>query len=434
MQCWPWPLSRLMQLKKKNKSNCLWQIQGGITMSRYNEYFLMTIDDVIDYVLEKLPNYGWDKQSLQTKEIGDGNLNYVFRVWDNQGNSVIVKHAGLTLRISEDMKISTDRNRIESEILQLQERYAPGSVPKIYMYDTVMSACIMEDLSDHEMMRTAMLKHQTFPKFAEDITTFMVNTLLNTTDVVMEHKEKKELVKSFINPELCEITEDLVLLEPYNDVNKRNLVFEPNKNFVEKELYQDEKLHLEVAKLRFAFMNNAQALLHGDLHTGSIFIKPDSTRVFDPEFAFFGPMGYDVGNIIANLVFAWDNGHASDDKAFCDWCEKTIEEVIDLFKEKFIKAFDEKVTDLMAKTKGFKEAYLNSILADTAGFTGTELIRRTVGMAQVKDVTSIENEEKRALAERINIIMGKNCIMNREKFTTGAAYVKALKQALAQEA
>ena len=73
------------------------------------------------------------------------------------------------------------------------------------------------------------------------------------------------MVKSFINPELCEITEDLVLTEPYNDCNGRNLVFPPNADFVKRELYGDHALHLAVAKLKFEFMNNAQALVHGCL-------------------------------------------------------------------------------------------------------------------------------------------------------------------------
>lgn len=401
-------------------------------MSRFSKYFLMKEKDVIDYVLEKLPDYGWDKASMRTKEIGDGNLNYVFRVIDDKGNSVIVKHAGETLRISSEMTVSVDRNRIESEILILQDKYAPGSVPKIYMYDTVMCACIMEDLSDHQLMRYAMMEHKIFPRFADDITTFMVNTLLMTTDVVMEHKEKKALVKSFINPELCEITEDLVLTEPYLDNNGRNLVFEPNKDFVQKELYSDKALHLEISKLKFDFMNNAQALLHGDLHTGSIFIKEDSTKVFDPEFAFYGPIGYDVGNVIANLIFAWDNGNAYGKTEFCDWVLKTIVDVIDMFKEKFLKAFDEHATEIMAKQEGFKEYYLNSILADTASYTGTELNRRTVGMAQVKDVTTIEDEKKRMFAERVNIFCAKDCIMNRNSFRCGKDYIDALERAIAK--
>lgn len=398
-------------------------------MSRFDTYFLMTEADVAEYVKEKLDFFD-PAAALAVKEIGDGNLNYVFRVQEaGTGKSVIIKQAGEALRISAEMKISTDRNRIESEILQIEDQYAPGLVPKIYAYDTTMCACAMEDLSDHELMRYALMKHKTFPRFADDITTFMVNTLLKTSDVVMEHKEKKELVKSFINPQLCEITEDLVLTEPYNDINKRNLVFEKNADFVRKQLYEDKKLHLEIAKIKFDFMNNAQALIHGDLHTGSIFVKEDSTKVFDPEFAFYGPMGYDVGNVVANLFFAWDNGYAAGAAEFCDWVLRTAVDVIDMFNAKFLDCFDQCVTEYMAKTEGFKEYYLGTVLSDTAAYTGTELIRRTVGMAQVKDVTTITDPGKRAYAERVNILCAKDLIMNRAAYKTGADFIAALKRA-----
>ena len=398
-------------------------------MGKFETYFLMGIDDILEYTLEKLPDIDWDKATMQAKEIGDGNLNYVFRVWDGKGHSAIIKHAGVSLRISEDMKVSTDRNRIESEILRLNDKYAPGMVPKIYFYDTVMSACGMEDLSDYQLMRYAMMEHKTFPRFADDISTFMVNTLLMTSDVVMDHQEKKNLVKSFISPELCQITEDLVLMEPYNDINGNNHVFAPNKEFVKKELYEDAALHLEVAKLKFKFMTDAQALMHGDLHTGSIFVRPDSTKVFDPEFATYAPMGYDVGNVVANLIFAYDNGLAAGDDAFCDWCLKTIEVTMDLFIAKFNKKFDEAATEPMAKVPGFKKWYLEGILNDTAGYAGTELHRRTVGMANVKDVTTIADESKRAWVERLNILCGKDYIMNQAKFRTGADFVAAVKRA-----
>lgn len=397
-------------------------------MSRFDTYFLMKTPDVLEYVKEK--GYMPADAELTAKEIGDGNLNYVFRVMDEKtGKSVIVKQAGVSLRISAEMKVSTDRNRIESEILQIQWKYAPGLVPQIFGYDTVMSACVMEDLSDHALMRYALMRHEMFPRFADDVSTYMVNTLLKTTDVTMEHKAKKDMVKRFINPELCEITEDLVMTEPYNDCNHRNIVFPMNAAFVKRELYDDAKLQLEVAKIKFDFMNNAQALIHGDLHTGSIFVKQDSTRVFDPEFAFYGPMGYDIGNVVANLIFAYDNGVAAGDAAFCEWALKAIVEMLDLFTKKFLACFDECVTDRMAKTPGFKEWYLSTILTDTAAFAGTELIRRTVGMAQVKDVTTIADEEKRAYAERLNILCGKEYIMNRAKYQKGEDFIAAVKAA-----
>ena len=397
-------------------------------MSRFDTYFLMKEADVIEYVKEKYPDFFAPEAVLTVKEIGDGNLNYVFRVIEEAtGKSIIVKQAGVSLRISAEMKVSTDRNRIESEILQIQDKYAPGLVPKIYGYDTVMCACAMEDLSDHALMRYALMRHETFPRFAEDISTYMVNTLLKTTDVAMEHKEKKAMVKSFINPELCEITEDLVLTEPYNDCNHRNNVFPPIADFVKKELYEDEALKLAVAKIKFEFMNNAQALIHGDLHTGSIFVKQDSTRVFDPEFAFYGPMGYDIGNVIGNFFFSLAS------KIFT-MPEETdainaLYRIIDLFCEKFLVCFDACVTDLMAKTPGFKEFYLESVLSDTAAYAGTELIRRTVGMANVKDVTTIADEAKRAHAEKVNILCAKDYIMNRTAFKNGADFIAAVTRA-----
>ncbi len=51
--------------------------------------------------------------------------------------------------------------------------------------------------------------------------------------------------------------------------------------------------------------------------------------MFDPEFAFYGPMGYDIGNVVAKLIFAYDSGWAAGDASFCDWALSAIEETID---------------------------------------------------------------------------------------------------------
>lgn len=399
-------------------------------MANFDSYFLMKENDAIEYAKVKVPQKNWDEATMSCKEIGDGNLNYVFKVKDEKGHSVIVKQAGVSLRISEDMKIDTDRNRVESEILILQGKLAPGYVPEIYCYDTVMSTCCMQDLSDHEIMRTAMLEHKTFPKFADQISTFMAQVLMGTTDVVMNHEEKKALQKSFINPQLCDITEGLVYTEPYNDEQGRNNVFAPNAEYVKKKLYSDDELKLEVAKLKMDFMTRAQSLIHGDLHTGSIFINDESTMVFDPEFCFYGPMGYDIGNVIANLIFAWCNGDASVDEKFCAWVESAIKDTTDMTMDKLGKYFDEHVTDTMCKTPGYKEYYLKTILEDTSAVTGLEMIRRIVGMANVKDITTIADEKKRARAERICITAGIDFIKNRAAKKCGGCMLNTLKKAV----
>lgn len=60
------------------------------------------------------------------------------------------------------------------------------------------------------------------------------------------------------------------------------------------------------------FIERTQALVHGDLHTGSIMVTQESTQVIDPEFAFYGPMGFDIGAFLGNLILAFfsQDGHA----------------------------------------------------------------------------------------------------------------------------
>lgn len=408
-------------------------------MSRFIKHFKMNEQDAIEYILEKKPDFFAADAKLTCKEIGDGNINYVFRVQDeNTGKSIIIKHADVETR-SSHQALSTDRSRIEYDILVMEGKYAPAQVPEMYLYDPVMSCIVMEDLKTYENMRYELIAHKTFPKFADDISTFMAETTIRTTDNLISPMEKKRLQGLYINPTLCAITESLVYTDPYTNHGGKNIHLPANEEFYQKELYGDLALHFEVAQLKDQFKSKAQALIHGDLHTGSIFVRPDSTKVLDPEFAFYGPIGYDVGNVIANLFFSWANAEVTMDdepekkKEFQTWVEETAASTIDQFKEKALKILREETTDRMAQTPGFAEWYVADILQDTAGVTGLELNRRTIGTAKVKDVAGIENVEQRAKAERICVLCAKACIMGRkEKFQVGQDYVTALKEAAAK--
>ncbi len=63
---------------------------------------------------------------------------------------------------------------------------------EIYLYDATMCAMIMQDMIGHTMMRTGLLNHETYPLFADHVTTFMANCLVRTSDIVMDHKAKEE--------------------------------------------------------------------------------------------------------------------------------------------------------------------------------------------------------------------------------------------------
>ena len=52
-------------------------------------------------------------------------------------------------------------------------------------------------------------------------------------------------------------------------------------------------------------MEQGQALLHGDMHTGSLMVTQDTTYAIDAEFAVYGPIAFDVGKFMANLLLAF---------------------------------------------------------------------------------------------------------------------------------
>jgi 5-methylthioribose kinase len=398
-----------------------------------SKYFELDTTTVVDYVTKAVDFFA-DDAVFETEEIGDGNLNLVFRIRDVKNNkSIIAKQALPYVRAAgEDWPLDIKRGEIEYRILEIEYKLTEGLVPKTYLYDTDMYVMVMEDLSDYIIMRYGLLKHETYPKFADQITDFLVKTLLLTSDVVMNHLEKKESVKDFINPELCEITEDLVYTEPFGDYERNNI--EPELlQFVKEKVWADESLKLEVAKLKFDFMNNAQALLHGDLHTGSIFTNQESTKVIDPEFAFYGPMAYDIGALFANLIMAYISADAwiENDSVKArqkEYLLETIRDTVNLFNDKFLTLWDDVVTDDMAKVPGFKEFYLNDVLVNTAGVTGCEMTRRTVGFAHVKDLDAIPVLDKRIKAKENNILMAKELIKNRENYLTGEDYVALIKK------
>lgn len=400
-------------------------------MKDFQEFFLMSTEDVKRYAVEVLHKFEPDEET-ECIEIGDGNINYVFKIWSKRdGHSIIVKQADKLLR-SSGRPLDIYRNKIEANILQLEGQLAPGYVPEVYYYDETMAATSMEDVSAFKNLRKELAANRVYPHLAENISTFMVDTLLPTTDLVLDRAEKKQRVKFYTNPELCEITEDLVLTEPYDDFRGRNIITEGNEAFVREFLYEDQQFHAEVGKLRERFMNNAQALIHGDLHSGSIFANEEGIRVLDPEFAFYGPMGYDIGNVIGNLFFSWAN------KAFTmpeetdaiQALERTIRDTCDLTMRKLAEKYDQLVTFSLYRAPAFRKAYLDSVWADSLGYAGTEIIRRTVGDSKVMEVSSVTDPTRRIPMERALVKLGITLIKQREVLRNGDEVVGAFRMIL----
>lgn len=386
----------------------------------YLEHFLMNLEDVKKFV-HATTNFFDDDTELSSVELSDGNINYVYRVFDEKrGTSLIVKQADIFLR-SSGRPLDVHRSKIEMDVLKLQAEYCPEYVPKIYHYSEEMSALIMEDLGNFENLRLGLMKENVFMSLAEDISTFIVNTQLPSTDLVLDRHIKKLRVQNFINVELCDISEDLVFTEPYYNYKNRNIITKGQESYVNSTLYNDIELHAEIAQLRNNFMNNAQSLLHGDLHTGSIFANRSGIKIIDPEFAFYGPMGYDIGNVLANMIFALANKTylKNDAEEFTQYLKKTITEIFDLTQAKLYQKYDEIVQFKIYKNEAFQNKYIAGIISDSIGYAGTEMIRRVVGDSKVIEVNDVTDLTIKLPLERCLIELGVALIKNRASIKSG---------------
>ena len=370
---------------------------------KYQEHFLLDCDEVISYVKEK--NLFSENADLTVKEIGDGNINYIFKVENKiDGKSIVLKQADKLLR-SSGRPLDLTRSKIEANILRIENDLAPHFVPEIYFYDEIMCVLAMEDISEYKNLRTELIAGKIFPNFADNISEFLSRTLLLTTDLFMNKFEKKKNVKEFINPELCDISECLVFTEPYDNNRNRNIITAGNEEFVENTLYKNEDLHFAILKLREKFMNYSQSLIHGDLHSGSIFINEKGIKIIDPEFSFYGPMAYDIGNVIGNLYFPLYRAKffmedSKKKEEFINWLEKCILDIPILFSKKCKLLWEKYSNDRLLKNKKFRDYYIENIIKDSLAYAGTEIIRRTVGDTKVLELTSLENSEKKLELER----------------------------------
>lgn len=355
-----------------------------------------------------------EKDALACTEIGDGNLNLVFRIQDQKSEkSVIVKQALPYAKVvGESWPLTLHRATIEAEALKLFGAIVPQYVPEVYFSDETLAITVMEDLSHLSIARTGLIQGNDYPLLARHLGEYVAKTLFYTSDYALEPSKKKELVQKFINPELCKITEDLIFTDPYFDIDTNS--FEEELAEDVKELWVDGNLKLEVALLKKSFLTEAEALLHGDLHTGSIFAGKETTKVIDPEFAFYGPVGFDIGQVIANLLF---QSLAFPEKR--GQISSYIKTYYDVFEEQYTALWNSPENkELLANEQGYLSYLLAKYLRDAIGFAGTELIRRTIGLAHVADLDLLEDKEYRLEVKRKTLSLGRQLIVNRDKYSS----------------
>ncbi|MCI2255085.1 S-methyl-5-thioribose kinase [Domibacillus sp. PGB-M46] len=390
-----------------------------MTMSSYEP---LTIDSAV--ALVKKLGLLTETDTVSANEIGDGNLNYVFHIKGTEKSLIVKQALPYAKVVGESWPLTLERADIENRALRLQGTFAPDYTPKVYYSDKDLAITIMEDLSHLTIARTGLIQGEDYPLIARHTGEFIARTLYGTSDFALGPQEKKKLQHTFSNPELCDITEGLVFTDPFFDAGTND--FEESLRTDVEKLWQDDELKLHAAQLKRLFLTAGDALLHGDLHTGSIFASPAETKIIDPEFAFYGPFGFDIAHFTANLfmnVLSREEGRR----------EPLYEHIVtvwDVFNHEFSRLWNEQNTEAFAKTEGYLEWLLADIFEQAAGFMGLEMIRRTIGLAHVKDLDGIVDDQQRLQAKRHSLSLGAHFVKERASYSSADQLVAAVKEAL----
>ncbi|MGE7878578.1 S-methyl-5-thioribose kinase [Peribacillus muralis] len=354
--------------------------------------------------------------NLSCKEIGDGNLNYVFHITGTETNKgIIIKQAVPYAKVlGESWPLTLKRAAIEANALIHFRSYCPEFVPQVYYSDEQLAITVMEDLSHLKIVRSGFIDGDPFPLLSQHIGEYVAKTSFYTSDYHLEPSAKKEVARHFTNPELCKITEVFIFTDPFFEELPGD--FEVELTDAAKMIWDDQEVILEVAKLKRSFETEQEALLHGDLHTGSIFASETETKVIDPEFAFYGPVGFDLGQYTANLLFqAVTRNEAGKEEIF-------------IHLDQFWRSFENTYTELWSThnkspfrhVTGYLPYLLTKFKRDAFGFAGCELIRRTIGLSHVADLNVMEDKETKIAAKTAALNLGALLIKKREELDVPA--------------
>jgi 5-methylthioribose kinase len=335
---------------------------------------------------------------LRIEEIGDGNLNTVYRVSDaaRPERSVVLKHAPPYIKIlGPEYPLSIERLTYESRALDIYNQFARGIVPELYYFDAETAVIAMQDLRDAQVLRADLIAGRVDTGIAEQIGRFMGTVHSRTYVENLDSTTVQHYRQQFANTTMQSITADYVFTFPYteHETNFWTPGLEPDVQ----RLKADTDFLRQAAYLKQIFLTAQQAVTHGDLHTGSVLVQNNTAKVIDAEFAFYGPVGFDLGLYWANHLLSY-------------FSHQDTLDVQSALKTAIAKTWHTYTLEFRTVDATLKEQTLQQIFHEAVGFAGLEMLRRLIGAAHVKDIEGIADIPKKLRVERAALQFGSTLV------------------------
>lgn len=308
---------------------------------------------------------GWldtEETISSVEKPGEGNMNYTLRV-TTPIRTLIVKQSRDYVEKYPTIPAPAGRAILEGHFYQktqvvpmLAER-----MPQLLGIDEENNMLVLEDLgtsSDYTFL------YQPCRLLSEE------DALALTAYLSVLHSQfiTEEPVASFANRAMRSLNHEHIFNYPFLNDNGFDLnSIQPGLQELAGVYRQDKDLKKVVRSLGEVYLADGKVLLHGDYYPGSWLQTASGIKVIDPEFCFYGPAEFDLGVMVAHLMMA-------------EQPPTVLNAVLTAYEQP--DGFDEQLRQR---------------------FTGVEIMRRLIGLAQLP--LSLSLETKRNLLEEAHSLL-----------------------------
>jgi len=292
--------------------------------------------------LQKKQWLGLDEKVVSLSKPGEGNMNYVLRV-DTGKRTFIVKQS--RAYVEKYPQVAAPEKRVINESAFYEkistDKKVQKFMPKLIGIDAENNLMVIEDLGKaNDFTALYDLQHQLKGDELRELIAYLNGLHASFQKTIIDDE--------LSNLELRKLNHEHIFHYPFIDDNGFDL------NSVEEGLQelallykQDAELKKQIELLGSLYLSNGKYLLHGDYYPGSWLKTADGIKVIDPEFCYYGSREFDLGVLLAHLYLTQQDA--------------TLHSIV------------------INEYETFPELNLDIL----NGFTGVEIMRRLIGLAQL---------------------------------------------------
>ena len=407
-------------------------------------YAILSPEEAAEYVRQALPGFVGNgpltcKRLAGDSRSVDGHVNEITRVATSDGRSLILKQLMPHVQLAshgEFYELPLTRMAVEVHALRFWERLCPGTTPQIYHWDDAQKLLVMEDLGRLCLLSESILERRRFPEVGKQLGEFLGKTSFYTSEFFLSLEEKQLLQNTFADGQTKPFWNHLffqsaMLTPPLEAVN-------PLVRGELAELCALSPVRREVERLQERYAWQRQCLIHSDLHTSNVFADERGIKVFDAEYATYGPVAFDLGRLLSSLILSYAALYVKDEvpeaekKEYQEYLLDLIEEIYQEFGDSFQTAWEGHFGESNPFQSPYNRFYRQERLADTLGFIACASVGRLCDAGLPFDFKELTDPQVQAAGQRLVLRLAKELLLYGKKMKEISELTACLRRLAAQ--